>query len=153
MVFIHSLNALSSNTISWYLAISAFRAQCISQEASKSLQYVLYQGDELKLPQDTYTKPLAFKEQPQDCWSWDSGFPSGICSHEIQPWFLFCWDVDADHSKGSLCLQVYFALEDLRAWGCTFWHQQDCFSFNKNLWAALQGTVSAWDVIWLLGRK
>lgn len=32
--------------------------------------YVLYQGNELKLLQDTYTKLLVFKEQCQDFWIW-----------------------------------------------------------------------------------
>lgn len=114
--------------------------------------YVLYRGNELKLLQDTYKKLLAFKEQRQDFWIWVPAL-QGIRSHEIQSRFLFCWDVDADGSKGSLCLQVYFALQYLGVWRCTFYHQRDCFSINKNLWLALQVAVTAQEVLWPLVRK
>lgn len=145
------------NTISWYLAIRrAFRAcYILHQESSNSLS-----SEKVCAVSSKGAKITARHPHKTSCLQRTaSGFldlgasASGICSHEIQSRFLFCWDVDADGSKGSLCLRVYFALRYRGFWGCTFYHQQDCFSINKNLWLALQVAVIAWEVIWLLVRK
>ena len=145
------------NTLSWYLTIRrAFRAcYILHQEASKSLS-----SERVCAVSREWAKITARHLHKTSCLQRTaSGFldlgasASGICSHEIQSRFLFCWDIDTGGSRGSLCLRVYFALQYLGVWGCTFYHRQDCFSVNKNLRLALQVAVIAWEVIWPLVRK
>lgn len=144
------------NTISWYLAIRrAFRAcYILHQEASNSLSServcaVSREGAKITA---RHLHKISCLQRTAPGFLDLGARASGICSHEIQSRFLFCWDIESDGSKGSLCLRVYLALQYLGVWGCTFYQQQDCFSINENWRLALQVAVIAWEVIWLLVR-
>lgn len=103
--------------------------------------YVLYQGKELKLQQDTHTKLLAFKEQRQGFWIWVPALQEFAVTKDSHD--SFSAEMAA---KGPFDFQVFLH------WGCAFYHQ-DCFRTSKNLQLALQVAVIAWEVILLLVRK